>query len=148
MCTAGNEPNEDGNLCVDIDECADSPCAENFDCINGSNQFTCDCNTARFDLVGDVCQDKNECDDPMVNCPADSNCVNTVGSYECQCITGFGPVGESSIPTEVVCDLNECLTETCNTNASCQNTVGSFDCICDSGWEALSGFSSPLEKGL
>ena len=50
VCTAGTEPNAEGNQCVDIDECATNPCGANFDCINGNNQFTCDCDTTQFDL--------------------------------------------------------------------------------------------------
>ena len=49
VCTAGTEPNEEGNQCIDIDECASNPCGANFNCINGNNQFTCECDAPKFD---------------------------------------------------------------------------------------------------
>ena len=50
--------------------------------------------------MGDVCQDKNECNDPSINCPAGSTCTNTDGSFECNCDEGFGTVGVASSPLE------------------------------------------------
>ena len=40
--------------------------------------------------TGESCdKDFNECDDPN-SCPeSDKVCVNTVGSFECQCMTGY-----------------------------------------------------------
>merc|ERR1711935_994441 len=145
VCAAGTESNEAGNQCVDINECAESPCAANFDCVNGNNQFTCNCDATKFDLVGDDCFDKNECVDESVNCPSGSSCHNTIGSFECQCDEGFGSIGIPLSPLEVVCDADECLTATCATNTVCENTVGSFECSCDSGWEAAGAFLNPLD---
>ena len=50
VCAAGTEPNDAGNLCVDINECDANPCGENFDCVNGNNAFTCNCDTTIYDL--------------------------------------------------------------------------------------------------
>ena len=49
--------------------------------------------------------------------------------------------------TKVVCDADECQTETCPANSSCSNTVGSFECSCDAGWQAAGAFLAPLDLG-
>ena len=33
--------------------------------------------------------DINECADGLDDCGANANCVNTIGSFECQCVDGF-----------------------------------------------------------
>lgn len=33
--------------------------------------------------------DIDECNTSLVTCPAQSECVNTAGSYACLCLTGF-----------------------------------------------------------
>ena len=48
---------------------------------------------------------------------------------------------------KVVCDADECQTETCPANSSCSNTVGSFECSCDAGWQAAGAFLAPLDLG-
>ena len=95
-------------------------------------------------LVGDDCQDKNECLDPSINCPANSVCQNTDGSFECNCIENFSSVGIPLGPLEVVCDTDECDTVSCVVNSSCSNTVGSFECNCNSGYEVDNASADPL----
>ncbi|CAL8243797.1 unnamed protein product [Lota lota] len=94
--------------------------------------YRCECNMG-FKLDGrGVCMDDNECDR---NPCAHGECVNTPGSYICQCPAGF-----QSTATKTECrDLDECVANgrICN-NGRCLNTEGSFHCVCNAGFAITS----------
>lgn len=80
------------------------------------------------------CLDIDECSQERTPCnPEKSYCVNTDGSYECNCKPGFEKVNGHCV------DINECLTKNCpvehanDVNRKCLNTFGSYKCICDLG---------------
>lgn len=55
--------------------------------------------------------DLNECDDEIYTCPANSECVNSVGSYKCECQLGFAGddcAGENCIMGSQVIDCASC----------------------------------------
>uniref|UniRef100_A0A3Q1IVZ7 Fibrillin-1 n=1 Tax=Anabas testudineus TaxID=64144 RepID=A0A3Q1IVZ7_ANATE len=91
--------------------------------------YRCECNMGfRLDGRGE-CIDKDECEG---NPCAHGECLNTPGSYICQC-----PVGFQSTATRTECrDLDECVANgrICN-NGRCVNTEGSFHCVCNAGFE-------------
>ncbi|XP_005746909.1 fibrillin-1 isoform X1 [Pundamilia nyererei] len=91
--------------------------------------YRCECNMGfRLDRRGE-CIDDNECEK---NPCAHGECVNTDGSYICQCPAGF-----QSTSTRTECrDLDECVANgrICN-NGRCVNTEGSFHCVCNAGFE-------------
>merc|ERR1740124_363158 len=60
-------------------------------------------------------------------CHVNASCVNTNGTLECNCNSGFTGNGTHCY------DVNECVdnTYTCDPNAKCQNTIGSYKCICN-----------------
>ena len=73
------------------------------------------------------------------DCPLNSNCHDTTGSFYCTCHTGWD--GEECI------DINECTgspgqldsqgrpaDNTCHTESTCINNLGSFICDCNPGW--------------
>ncbi|XP_069774421.1 uncharacterized protein [Narcine bancroftii] len=64
------------------------------------------------------------------NPPIGATCINTHGSYKCQCEMGYSGDGISSC-----IDLDECLLQqhTYSPNAFCINTLGSFLCVCQRG---------------
>ena len=58
-----------------------------------------------------------------------STCLNTDGSYKCECATGYGKTSNTTCG-----DIDECLSlDSCPTNSTCQNTDGSFTCSCTEG---------------
>ncbi|XP_064386442.1 uncharacterized protein LOC135334976 [Halichondria panicea] len=118
-----------GNLCVDINECAQSPCASIAMCVNTDGSFTCSCPPG-FTGDGSTCTDRNECLDPSLNlCTTISTCVNNIGSYSCMCPNGYF----SSFDRFGCNDINECLWDIlndCSSTAECSNLPGSFTCSC------------------
>lgn len=67
----------------------------------------------------------------MSNCDLTSAyCVNTVGSYDCECSDGY--IGDG----ETCNDIDECLTDTveCADDAFCKNIEGSYICQCRDGF--------------
>ncbi|KAL5014660.1 hypothetical protein ScPMuIL_008930 [Solemya velum] len=87
---------------VDVDECLDSPCGIDRECVNKAGTYKCVCKKGFSDRNG-VCteyglcpegwtgitchDDINECDDNP--CSHSGKCVNTEGSYFCECLPGF-----------------------------------------------------------
>lgn len=64
-------------------------------------------------------------------CEHAGKCINTQGSFQCQCLQGYsGPRCEI--------DVNECLSNPCQNDATCLDQIGEFQCICMPGvWAAL-----------
>ena len=60
-------------------------------------------------------------------------CMNTIGSFHCDCYTGY-VYDEAS---HQCIDKNECskLTNPCQGIAKCINTPGSFECTCPAGYQ-------------
>lgn len=87
------------------------------------------------------CVDEDECEQELI-CGENANCFNTVGSYYCQCDTGFTPEGTK--PTVnftqadgIQCkDFNECMNTSinCGPNAECVNNQGGYACVCRTGY--------------
>lgn len=107
LCNPGFVESEDNHRCLDIDECTNASTCKNGQCKNKHGSYVCDCN-AGFEsklvvvtnpATGDVteesyCIDINEClDNP---CQA-GNCVNTEGSFKCQCDPFFMFDGASCV---------------------------------------------------
>ncbi|CAD5222673.1 unnamed protein product [Bursaphelenchus okinawaensis] len=65
-------------------------------CLNGQ----CQCRRG-FEMVKDVCQDTNEC--LWVKCPPSSVCVNTDGSFHCECPIGFAGTSLNCTKHKDVC---------------------------------------------
>lgn len=66
------------------------------------------------------------------HCHLNTICVNTNGSYECDCLPGFRRVDKFNCA-----ELDECTTgqHACHENAECINTMGSYHCRCKDGYE-------------
>nr|XP_024214409.1 hemicentin-1-like isoform X2 [Halyomorpha halys] len=73
------------------------------------------------------CQDINECVRKWQNnCYPSEICINTIGSYICECRQGY-----RERPDKGGCkDINECLEGSHLCSHTCQNTKGSYQCLC------------------
>lgn len=107
-----------------------NPCGEGNECTGDflTGNPLCYCETG---LTGDRCQiDVDECipeqDDQPPICHHNGACVNTFGSYHCECADGYeGPF----------CDLNtdDCTPNPCYHGGTCLDGVGEFHCSCTEG---------------
>ncbi|XP_066930439.1 fibrillin-2-like isoform X6 [Clytia hemisphaerica] len=121
-------------VCVDKDECLDTPCISPAICQNniGSN-YTCSCpNGYNLNPSGNKCDDIDECASPTLNnCnPTLGVCKNIPGSFECSCKSGYQGNGITCL------DIDECATgdDNCSPRATCTNIPGSFTCKCNDGF--------------
>ena len=80
-----------------------------------------------------MCLEIDECapGSGLSNCDVTSAyCVNTVGSFDCECSDGY--VGDGKTCN----DIDECLTDSvdCSDDAYCKNVEGSYICQCRDGF--------------
>ena len=76
-------------------------------------------------------------------------CINTIGSFMCNCSTGF-LLNEDLLNCDgnayylimmvdnyyFVLDIDECAdgSNICDPNANCTNTIGNYTCTCNTGY--------------
>ncbi|VDK20293.1 unnamed protein product, partial [Anisakis simplex] len=80
--------------------------------------------------------DKDECKDGENACNSQIEvCVNTLGSYQCDCKYGLIKEGDTCV------DRNECQdgSNKCLKNSVCVNTFASYRCVCENGFKAKPG---------
>merc|ERR1712176_741202 len=87
------------------------------------------------------CNDKDECADGTNDCPANSQCSNIPGGFECTCDEGYKkPANGKNICKDVdECTGQDILTNNCDALATCSNTDGSFTCACNAGFADTNG---------
>ncbi|MEE6503116.1 hypothetical protein FKM82_004742 [Ascaphus truei] len=73
----------------------------------------------RIDM--DECTDQDKC--------KNGQCINTDGSYRCECSFGYLLSNDECIDTDECSVGNPCG------NGTCKNIIGSFECTCDEGFE-------------
>ncbi|XP_037784060.1 fibrillin-2-like isoform X6 [Penaeus monodon] len=102
----------DPAVCVDINECLESPCRRGTRCVNTEGSYRCTPSTTTTDT---------------------SSPVVTTSPGPTPCPDGFGR-NSNNLQCE---DIDECLERVCETEQLCQNTYGSYICIwppCDEGY--------------
>ena len=90
-----------------------------------------------FTLYMSECTDIDECDMSVRFC-GNLHCLNTVGTYSCECKTGYKVVREvmDNYIDYSCTDTDECRQRnTCPKNALCQNSEGSYACLCNQGYD-------------
>ncbi|XP_050730772.1 protein crumbs-like isoform X2 [Eriocheir sinensis] len=121
------QPGYSGEHCeVNDNDCASQPCWNGGLCIDGINDFSCNCDGTGY--VGDVCQDNiDECL-PMSPCLNGATCYDLYGSYECACVPGYG--GKH-------CELEvmECSSDPCQNGGTCTDLQNAYRCACLLGFE-------------
>ncbi|KAH9488615.1 hypothetical protein Btru_061287 [Bulinus truncatus] len=75
------------------------------------------------------CEDVNECEIAPNPCPANSNCSNTIGSYECVCGNGYRMVDNFCK------DIDECAEYQHDCEQICINEPSTFHCDCYPGYK-------------
>lgn len=99
--------------------------------------------------------DFNECESGTPLCDENAFCINTDGSFYCNCHTGYSGSGDIGncygiltlcaiflwrgiINGITICsDIDECVLklDDCHDNATCMNSIGSYTCMCNDGFE-------------
>lgn len=77
--------------------------------------------------------------DECISSPCPQICINTKGSFQCQCHPGY-------ILDQGKCiDIDECAKPGSCENGKCTNTEGSFECICNAGYsmDVMTGKCQP-----
>lgn len=78
-------------------------------------------------ILGDVCEhDVDECQ--LHPCRNNGSCVNYVGTYRCDCLTGFRG-------NDCSLDIDECDRFPCKNEGTCTNYPGGYSCQCHDGFE-------------
>lgn len=65
-------------------------------------------------------------------CSSNSDCINTVGSYRCECKEGFRK--QEGSDDKICIDINECNEMPGMCEQRCINYWGSFRCACETGF--------------
>lgn len=151
FCNEGFQNMEDKGVCVDIDECQlptnsknvhECECsskegcgADESYCLNIPGGYECICGLGYELGIGrQVCQDKDECaDDPCNRGFTRMECINTLGSFTCQCPSQDYYYEEES----KTCKKSGCKNyNRCQPPATCQiDSLGDPTCICPPGYE-------------
>ncbi|XP_028025641.1 latent-transforming growth factor beta-binding protein 4-like isoform X1 [Bombyx mandarina] len=122
-------------VCVDVDECSESPNVCQHGCANTWGGYRCYCKRGyRVGNDNRTCVDVNECEEwtsvRIRGKLCAGECVNEPGSYRCACPAGY----RLSEDNRSCIDIDECETgeapcaRTSDSGNVCQNTRGSYHC--------------------
>ncbi|KAG5677774.1 hypothetical protein PVAND_007505 [Polypedilum vanderplanki] len=130
-CPKNLQLSADGKSCENLDPCAldNGGCSQL--CEYHHNRTVCSCRKGFVVSEEDStqCDDINECGGEH---SCQQECVNTIGSYRCDCYAGYR-MNEN----EQCVDIDECRygNFTCPRAANCINTTGSYKCVCPNGFK-------------
>jgi hypothetical protein len=123
---------DDPNIITTVSVCVHGTCED-----RGANYFVCTCDVGYTDSNCD--RDTNECN--LINgdnkCNVNAECVNTDGSYQCVCNTGYTGEGSGQNCAPIAdCDANPCDQD--NTAACEEEELGGvpglYSCKCKTGY--------------
>ncbi|KAK2158430.1 hypothetical protein NP493_1797g00012 [Ridgeia piscesae] len=78
---------DDGETCIDINECDSTPCDSHGTCVNTPGTFRCDCEDGYTQTSPTTCKDIDECTEKSSGC--EQICNNNDGSFACSCNGGY-----------------------------------------------------------
>ncbi|XP_071826466.1 uncharacterized protein [Apostichopus japonicus] len=139
ICQVGFQYDDTTRRCVDV-ECTlmdpDSCSEPNEICYFSTvhvRSYYCDCLENYQRGTDGICVDIDEC--AFTTCPGlNRQCVNTDGSYVCNCRDGFLPQFDGEcLPETHICESNPCQ----GTNIVCIDQLNNFVCSCDPGYELV-----------
>lgn len=67
---------------------------ESFDGTLGRRHI---CRRSLFSLCVGVCTDVDECELSLHNCQPSQECINTLGTFTCQCPDGYSKIGQECV---------------------------------------------------
>ncbi|XP_078097996.1 latent-transforming growth factor beta-binding protein 4-like isoform X3 [Mustelus asterias] len=140
-CSRGFSANSHRTDCVDIDECQDVYNCPNSECVNTVGSFRCLPCPKGYQIQNRKCSDIDECLNGTT-CGDKGTCVNTEGSYQCDCNPGY----RLSADGNRCADINECFEgDFCAPYGECLNSVGSYTCLCAEGFTTSPDLSTCLD---
>ncbi|XP_055859523.1 fibrillin-1-like isoform X4 [Biomphalaria glabrata] len=124
---------------MDKDGCINSPCPASTNCtdvpaeeeIRTGKSYKCsDCPPGfQLNVNGTKCEDINECNRTVSPCDANANCLNTIGSFQCTCKSGY------RMQISRCVDINECTENLHDCQQICINEPSTYSCDCYDGFQ-------------
>ncbi|PIK57901.1 putative fibrillin-1 isoform X5 [Apostichopus japonicus] len=121
----------------DFNSCSNLPCYHGVTCLDlPPPNMAPSCSSCPPGQIGDgvMCYDRDECSEMFFASRCDHICINTLGSFRCDCGEGFKLESDGRSCR----DINECLLDLpCGQGLNCVNSPGSYTCICSHGYSEI-----------
>ncbi|CAD5226145.1 unnamed protein product [Bursaphelenchus okinawaensis] len=92
-------------------------------------KYTCECREGYIKASNGDCIDMDECELMQADCGDNSRCINTIGSYKCECLENYVGNGKECKYVGPATVTDDC--DNCNENAICRDGK----CQCKLGFE-------------